>query len=353
MAKIARSEQLVQLMQLAGALALLSLSPAAAQTPQATPTPAPAYTPTSLVVAPDTPRTRDGHPDLSDTIWTTNFFPVFEATPLADQLVLSDAEAKEIAEKMVKGLLASDDPDLKVDPEAPLVLGGVDGLPVVRGQHRSRLLVLPADGKLPWTKQGEAQSKKGVDSDAPANNPEERPSSERCITILALPPIPPAPMLDPIQIIEAPGYVLIHTEFGDEVRLIPLSDHHANPALAPRLGDSIAHWEGDTLVIETVGSPAFDAVRDEPMNVVVNPDATVIERLTRLSRDELLYQFTVIDPKTYSTPWLAEYSLHPTAMRLFPYSCHEGNYSLPNILKGQRVKDRTPAPPAPIKPAPK
>ena len=331
------------------------LSFAGAQTPAASPSAAApiaappiaaapiAYVPTSLVAEPGLPRTRVGHIDFSDGAWTSNFFPVFEATPLAATLVISPAQAKKMIDMMLKGLFASNDPDLKIDPEIPVVLGGVDGLPMVRGEFRSRLVVLPSDGKLPWTQEGKAESKTGRKSTAPANDPEGRPSGERCTALLGLAPISAAPMLDPLQIIEAPGYVVIHTEFGDEARVIPLSEHHGDPALAPRLGDSIARWEGDTLVIETIGSPGVDQVRDGPMTLVVNPSATVIERLTRLSRDELLYQFTVVDPKTYSAPWLAEYSLRRTDKPLFPYSCHEGNYSLPNILKAQRMADRAQA----------
>jgi hypothetical protein len=104
-------------------------------------------------------------------------------------------------------------------------------------------------------------------------------------------------------------------------------------------GDSIARWEGDTLVIETVRQQKAPHVRGLLTNFVVNADATVIERFTRLSHDELLYQFTVIDPKIYSEPWLAEYSFRASASGMFPSPCHEHNYSLPNILLAQRVAD--------------
>jgi hypothetical protein len=69
----------------------------------------------------------------------------------------------------------------------------------------------------------------------------------------------------------------------------------------------------------------------------------VVERFTRLSRDELLYQFTVEDPAVYAAPWLAEYSFFRTPYRMFPGECHEGNYSLPNILAGARETDRVKA----------
>jgi hypothetical protein len=76
-----------------------------------------------------------------------------------------------------------------------------------------------------------------------------------------------------------------------------------------------------------------------PTSVLLGPDSKVIERYTRVSKDELLYQFTVEDPKIYTAPWLAEYSVFRAPYRMYPSSCHEENYSLPNILSGQRVAD--------------
>ena len=77
-----------------------------------------------------------------------------------------------------------------------------------------------------------------------------------------------------------------------------------------------------------------------PVNLLVTPDSKVIERYTRVSQDELLYQFTIEDPKLYTAPWLAEYSLFRAPFRMYPSSCHEANYGLANILSGQRVADR-------------
>jgi hypothetical protein len=104
------------------------------------------------------------------------------------------------------------------------------------------------------------------------------------------------------------------------------------------LGDSIARWEGDTLVIETISLPENERIRAFS-DLVVPAESKVIERFTRLSENELLYQYTIEDPKAYSAPWLAEYSLYRTDQRMFEHACHEGNYSLPNILKGARVAD--------------
>lgn len=311
---------------------------AAPQAPAAPPGPPPVYVPTSLKAEPGLPRTADGHPDFGGTRWTTTFFPVFAATPMAASLVVSEADAKKMADMMIQGMLASKDPNITVDPEIPEVMKHTTGLPVVRGERRSRLVVLPADGKVPWVPAARTEAN-ALDWDKiPTDNPENRPTSERCAALAGLAPIPPAPGMNPIEIIQTRGYVVIRAEFGGETRIVPLTDHHGSPALQPRLGDAIAHWDGDTLVIETTNAPAQDRIRGQP-KLIVGTDSKVIERFTRLSRDELLYQFTIEDPKVYTAPWLAEYSFVRSDKPIYEYACHEGNYSLPNILKAQREAD--------------
>jgi hypothetical protein len=313
-------------------------TPPPAPTAPAAPQQPPVYVPTSLAAEPGLPRTPDGHPDFQGARWTTTFFPVFAATPMATSLVISEAEAKKMADMMVQGMLASNDPNIKVDPEIPELMKHTSGLPVVRGERRTRLVVLPADGKIPWVQAARAEANALDWSKIPTDNPENRPSSERCTALAGLAPLPVAAGLNPLEFIQSRGYVVIHTEFGDESRIIPFTDKHGAAALQPRLGDAIARWDGDTLVIETINPPPQDRIRGQP-KLVVGVNSKVIERFTRLSKDEMLYQFTIEDPTAYSAPWLAEYPLQRTDTRLFPYACHEGNYSLPNILSAQRVAD--------------
>lgn len=134
---------------------------------------------------------------------------------------------------------------------------------------------------------------------------------------------------------------MINSEYGDEARIIPFAAAHSAAVLRPSMGDGIARWEGDTLVIETTNFPARDKLRGAfPTPLPLSQDSKVIERYTLISADELIYQFTIEDPKLYTAPWLAEYSLFRAPFRMHPSGCHEGNYSMPNILRGQRVADR-------------
>ena len=333
---------------LAVAIAAVAGSHARAAEPPAAP--AVAYTPTSLKAERGLPRTRDGHPDFQGVVWDAYFFAPLQATQakLAPTLALPEDQARKAHDALLDSLL--ENPAFKamlaLDPEAEAILRGSHGFPIVRGERRTRLVVLPADGRLPLTPDAAKQGQTSLaSSGGKADNPEERSTMERCLAFGAAPPVFFMAGPNPRQFIQTRDYVAIHSEQGDELRIVPFAGVHLATALKPAFGDSIAHWDGDTLVIETTQSPASQRRRLSlaGSGLVVNPDARVIERFTRLSRDELLYQFTVEDPKVYAGAWLAEYSLYRAPYRMFPGNCHEGNYGLPNILAGARATERAEA----------
>jgi hypothetical protein len=279
--------------------------------------------------------TRPAPPRQSlDGVWGSNFIMPLEATPATPNLIASEAEAKAIA-AAVGGAISN---AIALDPEVPWLVRNSMGLPIVRGQRRTRLIVQPLDGQAPYT----AAARKEVEAgprNAPRDNPEQRPSAERCLVGGGQAPMTALSFAGALlQILVTRDNVVLHTAFGGDVRIVPLTVTHGPKALASRLGDSIGHWEGPTLVIETVGLPDADRFRLFPF-LIVSGDAKVIERLTPISDRELLYQFTVIDPKTYTAPWLAEFSWFRTDRPLLEYACHEGNYSLPDILAGARYEE--------------
>jgi hypothetical protein len=279
------------------------------------------------------PRAR--RPDIEGN-WRVNFLLPMEASATTGpKLAVSEQEAKGIGAAFGKAM--SDEFAASLDPEVPMLVTQSDGLPIVRGQRRTRAVVLPADGKLPYS----AAVRKELTTqgpDIPTDNPEQRPNAERCLVGQGQPPLSSFALDSHIQIVRTPGYVVIHVEYGDDVRIIPLTRTHAPKVLWSRLGDSIGHWEGRTFVVETIGMPDADRFHIAP-NLIVPGDGKVIERLKPLSGRELLYQFTIIDPKTYTAPWLGEFSWFRTDKRMFESACHEGNHSLPNILSGARHQE--------------
>jgi hypothetical protein len=293
------------------------------------------------------PRTAYGQPDLQG-VWNTHFVLPLEAPAKdAPPLVLPEAEAAAYAEKLAADVRSFK--ALEQDPEvAELSHSSARvGLGVVDGQRRTRQIVQPADGRLPVTPRArgliamiERALRTSSEAPFPTDGPEQRPNWERCVVGQGQPPIAVVTEINPREILQTRDFVVILSEYGPDLRIIPFA---AKPdreiAQASPLGYSAAHWEGDTLVIETVGLPARDAIRPFP-TLLVNASATVIERYTRVSATALLYQYTVVDPTTYTGPWLAEYALDRSDRPLYEFACHEGNYSLPNILAGARQLDR-------------
>ena len=292
------------------------------------------------------PRTPDGQPDLQG-VWNTRFILPLEAPAKdAPPLVLPEAEAMAYAQKLgadVRALKA-----FEQDPEVAELsyASAAAGLGIVRGQRRTRQLVEPADGRLPVTPNArgrisfvEMTIRTNSEPPLPTDGPEQRPNWERCIVGQGQPPIAIVTDINPRQILQTREAVVILTEYGPDLRIIPFGARQASVAQRSALGDSIARWEGETLVIETTNLPGRDTIRPFP-TLLVPSRATVIERYTRVSKTQLLYQYTVIDPATYTAPWLAEYALSSSDQPLYEFACHEGNYSLRNILAGARQRER-------------
>jgi hypothetical protein len=297
------------------------------------------------------PRNALGQPDLQG-VWNTHFILPMEARADTPSLTLPEAEAKAYARK-----LNAEAGKLEIfaqDPEvAETRSDDYRSAPaIVRGQYRTRQVVQPADGMLPLTRGMRGQMRfieqvlrTQAEPPFPKDGPEVRPNWERCVVGWGQPPIASTGDINPRQILQTKDAVVILTEYGPDLRIIPYADTHGPLLQASALGDAIAHWEGETLVIETVGMPAKDALRPFP-TLFVPATAKVIERYTRVSKTELLYQYTVVDPSVYTAPWLAEYSLYSTSKPIYEFACHEGNYSLPNILAGARAVEKARAAPA-------
>jgi hypothetical protein len=137
------------------------------------------------------------------------------------------------------------------------------------------------------------------------------------------------------QIVQTKDHVLILVEMVHDARIIPLNKPHAPPHIRRWLGDSVAHWDKDTLVIDTTNFTDKTRFRGS------SDKLHVIERLRRVD-DTILYSFTVEDPTTWTRPWTGEYTwpVADPGDHLYEYACHEANYALQGILKGERLLER-------------
>ncbi len=208
---------------------------------------------------------------------------------------------------------------------------------VVRGEVRSSWIVSPADGRLPLR---EGVYKRDRSLRETPDDPEVMSLGERCL--LGFGGTAGPPMLNVLynnyyRIVQGRDHVAIVVEMVHDTRLVRLGGEHSS-ALSPRwLGESVAHWEGDTLVIETAN---FHPIRALNGPIPYSADAVVTERLTRDSATELHYEFLIEDPTFYTEAIRGEMTFRAVDEAVFEYACHEGNYGLKNILTGARFEEQ-------------
>jgi len=298
------------------------------------------------------PRTHFGAPDLQG-LWTNTALTFLQRPPIFKSLIATDKEeAMMIAgfRKMTGDLLNDRvDPNLPAPPvvaEAPqsdylemdLRLARIDGQP------RSSWIVEPADGRLPYSDAEKARRAVAAKEKESFNNIEDRDTQERCLTAIGSPEGPP--MMNTgfnghYQIIQTKDYVAIQVEMNHDVRIIRMDSRaHLPAAIKPWLGDSVGWWDGDTLVVETTNLNPKGHVYSLGGGFRYSERTKITERFTRTGPDQILYAFTVDDPEVFARPWRAEMPMRTAKGPIYEYACHEGNYSLPNILAGARVQEQ-------------
>ncbi|PWU00966.1 MAG: hypothetical protein C5B51_24050 [Terriglobia bacterium] len=295
------------------------------------------------------PRTPDGQPDLQG-VWTNNTVtPLQRPKELAGKEYYSEAELAEVQQRQ-RERLALDDQEGEppanhsgVEGAAPETVHydhaqfGLDWLQSRIAWNRRTSLIVGPEGTIPpltpearKRRAEKAAKEKGHEFDGPEN----RPLEARCLARANVgPPLLPVRYNSNLQIAQGPGYVAIETEEIHDVRIIPLDGRpHLPKNIRQWMGNSVGHWEGNTLVIDTTNFTDLT-----PFAGAQN--LHVIERLTRADEDTILYQFTVEDPGMWTKPWSGEIPIKKMEGRLYEYACNEANYGLENTLRGARVAD--------------
>jgi hypothetical protein len=205
---------------------------------------------------------------------------------------------------------------------------------------RTSMIVDPPDGSVPaLTAEGSRllSERTAHLNEHYAENPEDLPNAERCLIVgnVAVPPLLPAFYNNTVQIVQTGDSVVIVSEMIHDARVVSLTRRtHLPPSIQRWMGDSIGHWEGDTLIVDTTNFSPKTTFRGSGTAL------HLVERFSLSAPDTLRYQFTIDDPASFVRGWSAESQMARTDAPMFEYACHEANYSMTNVLRGARFAER-------------
>jgi hypothetical protein len=292
-------------------------------------TPAKKWTPT---------KTADGQPSI-EGFWTnTTVTPLERPKELGSKEFFTAEEAAAYAKKVLDTKEVTG-PGTYADVHYDMSQFGLTrNQNKLTGSTRTSIVTGP-EGRVPpmlpaaqQRNAARAAANKGHEFDGPEN----RSLSERCIMWPNEgPPVLPVGYNSNLQIVQGKGYVTVMQEMIHDVRVIPTDGRaHLDPSIRQLFGDSVGHWEGNTLVVDTTNFTNRTAFRGSSENL------HVVERFTRTDEDTVLYQFTVSDPSTWEKSWSGELPMSKTNGPIFEYACHEGNYGMANNLSGARAEEK-------------
>ncbi len=293
------------------------------------------------------PKTSWGVPDLQG-FWNSTSITSLQRPAGVEKLVVTEAEGRTIVNDNPLIIITQQEAEAHgSDPNDTSILADKNAdrgynafwidpgtrLADVKGEIRTSWIVDPPNGRIPF-KPGATRSG-AQHSPANFNDPETRPLFERCIMTesMAGPVMQNAMYNSTLQVVQAPGGVVIVAEMVHHARIIPIvadaaAARHGPDVIPKWAGDSVGWYEGDTLVVET-----RNVHPQQPS--LISKMGKVTERFSRWSDNQVLYEFVVEDPSLYTQTWRGEMALN-TSKQMYEFACHEGNHAMLGILGGAR-----------------
>ncbi len=311
------------------------------------PAPAPGAAPAAWTM----PRMADGHPDLRGVWGNNSVTPMTRPRQWKDKTALTDAELEELKRiaseyvdqggdaifgNFVQQMLDAKDKGAFSQVSYDPTTGNYNQFWMADREwdNRTSLVTDPPDGQFPpLTPEAEARreaARLAPKTRGPADGPEDRPLSERCVSYGA--PRTGANYNSYVQILQSPQTTVLLQEMIHDARIVPMTGAPHLPKQIRQLhGDPRGRWEGDTLVVETTNY--LNGFQGSTR------DVTLTERYTRVSEQFIDWQVTVSDPATWTKPYTFLVRLKKTDGLVYEYACHEGNYAMEGILAGARREE--------------
>lgn len=290
------------------------------------------------------PLTPWGEPDLQGTYTNQTLTPLERPASLGTKAFFTKEEAEKLEKQSEERRVANAD----APPRAGDVGNYNDfwmepGTKVV-GSLQTSLVVDPPEGRVPLKK--EAEQRRDDFAKQESDSFDFMSPWDRCITRTIPGAFFPAGYNNAYQIVQSKGYVVIHYEMIHNARIIPTDGRpHRPDMLRTWDGDSVGHWEGNTLVVDVTnyngkGWIATNAAAGRIKGIPQSEKLHVIERFTRQNDGNIDYRVTIDDPTYYTRPWTASIPLvRDDTYQIFEYACHEGNRAVEDILRGGRARD--------------
>jgi hypothetical protein len=276
------------------------------------------------------PRTPWGDPDLTGRwpITDLNGTPVQRPANLGERRVLTDDEYAQRVKQ------------IESTRERTAGAWAEIGQP----NRLTSLVVEPASGRLPpLTEEGRRRSATMTSSwsDMLFDRVDQFNALDRCITRGLPASMFPFMYNSGMEIVQAPGVVVLRLELIHESRIIPVDGRAPlSPALRHWMGESRGRWEGTTLVVETTnfnGRSPMMIVGPGGNAIPTSESLRIVERFTRVTSDRLDYELSVEDPVVLTEPWKAAFPwTRDPGYYIFEYGCHEGNQAIVNALRNSR-----------------
>jgi hypothetical protein len=307
------------------------------------------------------PKTPWGEPDLQG-IYNGNDLqgvPFQRAQTLGTRTVLNDEEFKQRVAQRDQQLANDNSDEFELDRAEEFekrfgTVGGAVSPPphwLERAKNVSRVasyLIDPPDGRLPaltpeaqkaqQERTAAAAERRRLLNGIEANWTTDRSNYDRCISLGVQGSLTPKIYNSGNRIVQGPGWLAFSNEMIHETRVIPTDGRkNVGSAIKSWMGNSVGHWEGDTLVVETRNLNSQSQIQ----GAVLSDVGVITERFTLADANTLDYRMTVNDPKSFVAPWTMRMPIpREDDYGFFEYGCHEGNYAMFNLLSGSRVEEK-------------